>query len=116
MLNCAGIQNCLLGLESKKQSELVEAILIADTSPPPSYLQCILGDCSSGPKKRVQGGIQDVPEISNLAGLLHQNSSSRGDETHSSNGTLFTLKWADYVEKVPPQGIGLFLILKSGGY
>jgi len=92
---CAGIQNCLCGYESKKQSELVEAIL-ADTSPPPSYLQCILLDCSGGPKKRVQGGIQDVPEISNLAGLLHQNSGNRGEDAHSTNGTLLTLKWADY--------------------
>lgn len=87
------IQNCLLGVKSKNHSELVKDVL-SDTAPPPSCIQCILGDCC-GRKKRVPSGIQDVPEISNLAGLLHQNGADTvfGSRT---NGTIFTLKWADY--------------------
>eukprot|EP00591_Stephanopyxis_turris_P005568 CAMPEP_0195528196 /NCGR_PEP_ID=MMETSP0794_2-20130614/30245_1 /TAXON_ID=515487 /ORGANISM="Stephanopyxis turris, Strain CCMP 815" /LENGTH=245 /DNA_ID=CAMNT_0040659285 /DNA_START=102 /DNA_END=839 /DNA_ORIENTATION=- len=81
--------NRLGGFESKESSDLFQAIVQDETSPSPSWIQRLLCDCG-GPRTRVEGGIQDVPEISNLAGLMFQN----GDEVTS--GTAFTLKWADF--------------------
>ena len=72
------------------RDDLLQAIVLNKKSPPPSCLQRLLCDCGSG--ERTASGIQDIPEISNLAGLLLQN----GDETHSTNGTVFTLKWGEF--------------------
>jgi hypothetical protein len=72
------------------RDDLLQRIVLNDVSPQPSWLQRFLCDCGSGARKA--SGIQDIPEIANLAGLLLQN----GDETHSTNGTIFTLKWSDF--------------------
>jgi len=84
------IQNFLYGVVETDRDDLLQAIILNEKSPPPSWLQRLLCDCGSG--ERTASGIEDIPEISNLAGLLLQN----GDETHSTNGTVFTFKWGKF--------------------
>mmetsp|Transcript_17101 Transcript_17101/g.25630 ORF Transcript_17101/g.25630 Transcript_17101/m.25630 type:complete len:232 (+) Transcript_17101:132-827(+) len=84
------IQNFLYGVVETDRDDLLQAILLNEKSPDPSWLQRLLCDCGSGERKA--SGIKDIAEISNLAGLLLQN----GDETHSTSGTVFTLKWGDF--------------------
>ena len=82
---------CCFGVVVKDRSELLQAILLDDHSPPPTWCQRLLCDC--GARKRTLSGIEDIPEISNLAGLLLQNGDAM---VHSTNGTVFTLKYADF--------------------
>jgi len=58
----------------------------------PSWCQRLLCDCGDS-RKRTISGIQNIPDICNLAGLIIQN----GD--HSTSGTVFTLKYADFYKK-----------------
>jgi len=86
------LTECCFGVDVKDRSELLQSMLLDDHSPPPSWCQRLLCDCGAS-RKRTISGIQDIPEISNLAGLLIQN----GDPaTHATSGTLFTLKYADF--------------------
>lgn len=78
------------GVIPVERSALLQKIVLDDTAPPPSWLQKLLCDCNSAQRKLTVSGIQDVPEISNLAGLLLQN----GD--HSTGGTAMTLKYARF--------------------
>ena len=61
------------GVIPVERSALLQKIVLDDTAPPPSWLQKLLCDCNSAQRKLTVSGIQDVTEISNLAGLLLQN-------------------------------------------
>ena len=59
-----------------------------DATLPPSLCQRCL--CQCGPAARLPSGIEKIPEISSLAGATLQ------DGTHSTAGSVQTLKWADF--------------------
>lgn len=68
----------------KKRSELLQALVLDEYSP-------------DGSRKRTPSGIAEIPEISNLAGLLMQN--ALPDVLHKTAGTTCTLKWAAFDKK-----------------
>ena len=59
-----------------------------DATVPPSLCQRCL--CQCGPAARLPSGIEKIPEISSLAGATLQ------DGTHSTAGSVQTLKWAEF--------------------
>jgi hypothetical protein len=77
------------GAKVIERSELLQAIVMDDRAGvSPSCFQKLLCDCST--QTRFASGVKDVPEISNLAGLLVQNGE------HSTAGTAFTAKWGRF--------------------
>jgi len=78
----------IVGVTTTERSNIVQAILLDEKPPPASCIRRSLCDCGSGERKL--SGIEQVPEISNLAGLWIQ----KGD--HPMAGTTATLKWADF--------------------
>mmetsp|Transcript_26979 Transcript_26979/g.31873 ORF Transcript_26979/g.31873 Transcript_26979/m.31873 type:complete len:226 (-) Transcript_26979:940-1617(-) len=78
----------IVGVTTTDRSNLIQAILLDKKPPPASCIRRSLCDCGSGERKL--SGIEQVPEISNLAGLLIQTGA------HPRAGTTFSLKWADF--------------------
>lgn len=82
----------IVGVTTTDRSSLLQAIVLDDKPPPASCIRRSLCDCGSGERKL--SGIEQVPEISNLAGLLIQ--TQTGEKTRTTTGTTQTLKWADF--------------------
>ena len=76
-------------LELKPRADIASWMLLDDLSTQPqSLMQKFLCHCQ--PEARVNSGIEKVPQIASLAGATLQ----RG--THSTAGSVQTLKWAAY--------------------
>jgi len=81
----------IVGVTTTNRSSLLQAIVLDEKPPPVSCIRRSLCDCGSGERKL--SGIEQVPEISNLAGLLIQRQTG---EKFPTAGTTQTLKWAEF--------------------
>jgi len=77
---------CCCCLAIKERDTAPDWMVQQTTSDAPSLLQRLLF-CQCAPRDRTLSGIEKVPELAGLAGIMVQN----GD--HSTKGSLQTLKW-----------------------
>jgi len=76
-------------LEIRPRDDVADWMLRSDNADAaPSFMQRCL--CQCGPEKRVLSGVEDVPQISSLAGATLQYG------THATGGSVQTLKWCKF--------------------
>jgi len=75
-------------LDLKARDEATELVTKSTSAQPSLYQRLCM--CQCAPQDRLPSGLELVPQLQGLAGVLLQ------DGDHETGGTLFTLKWASF--------------------